>query len=51
MRYMFLISSDEKVRESMSPAEREKAAEQIWAVIDEATERGIFRGAEPLQPN
>ncbi len=50
MRYMLLIYSDEKVRESMSTAERKKAAEQIWAVIDEATERGIFRGAEPLQP-
>src|SRR5579875_2617439 len=35
MRYMLLIYSDEKVRESMSTAERKKAAEQIWAVIDE----------------
>jgi hypothetical protein len=50
MRYMLLIYSDEKAREAMSAEEWKKAGERAWAVIDEATERGIFRGAEPLQP-
>ncbi len=50
MRYMLLIYSDEKAREAMSAEEWKKAGEQAWAIIDEATERGIFRGAEPLQP-
>jgi len=47
MRYMMLIYS----REGDSTAEADKAlAQQHHAVMDEARRRGIFQGAEPLQP-
>ena len=50
MRYMLLIYRNEEAREAMSPADQERAMGQAWAVIDEASKRGIFRGADPLQP-
>ncbi len=50
MRYMLLLYSNDQAREAMSAEEWGKAGEQAWAIIDEMTERGIFRGAEPLHP-
>jgi hypothetical protein len=51
MRYMLLIYTDEAARERRSPEENEHAAREVWAVIDETTRLGIFRGAEPLHPS
>jgi len=50
MRYMFLIYSDERAREALSPEERQRSMEQALAVMEEAGRRGIFEGADPLQP-
>ena len=47
MRYMLLIYS----REGEMSAEEEKAVAQTHHVVmKEASQRGIFRGAEPLMP-
>ena len=47
MRYMLLIYS----REGTANPEQEKAIALVHReVMNEATERGIFHGAEPLQP-
>jgi len=47
MRYMMLIYS----REGETTPEADKTlAQQHHAVMDEARRRGIFQGAEPLQP-
>jgi hypothetical protein len=49
MRYMLLIY--QKEQEAPPPPEASlKAMQAHWAVIDETTKLGIFRGAEPLQP-
>jgi hypothetical protein len=48
MRYMFLIYGNEETREQIAPEAEQKAIAGHWAVMDEATRRGIFRGAEPL---
>jgi hypothetical protein len=50
MRYMLLIYTDEKAREGRSPEDENRAATEIWAMIDETTRLGIFRAAEPLHP-
>ncbi len=47
MRYMMLIYS----REGNTSADADKAlAQQHRGVMDEARRRGVFQGAEPLQP-
>lgn len=50
MRYMLLIYTDETAAADMSRQEKEKIQAAHWAVMDEATQRGVFRGAGPLQP-
>jgi len=50
MRYMLLIYADEGAAAEMSPREKEQIQAAHWAVMDEATQRGVFRGAGPLQP-
>ena len=50
MRYMFLIYSRETEVFEGSPEEWERMKAAHWAVIDDARERGVFEGAEPLQP-
>jgi hypothetical protein len=47
MRYMFLIYSRET---EMSAEELERVKAAHWAVMDDARGRGVFEGAEPLQP-
>ncbi len=42
MRYMLLIYGDERARQALSPEEKSRAMAQ-------ASRRGIFRGAEPLE--
>jgi hypothetical protein len=50
MRYMFLIYSNERSMEASSPEEHARVAARHGAVMEEAGKRGIFRGAEPLEP-
>src|SRR6266496_5704259 len=47
MRYMLLIYSREG---DMSSEEEKLVAQTHRAVMNEATQRGIFHGAEPLMP-
>ena len=47
---MLLIYTDETAAADMSRQEKEKIQAAHWAVMDEATQRGVFRGAGPLQP-
>lgn len=49
MRYMMLIYSQETPQER-SPEEAQQIRERHWALIDEATQRGVLRGCEPLAP-
>ena len=50
MRYMLLVYSKEADTARMSAEEREKIIAAHWAVMDETSKGGIFRGAEPLKP-
>jgi hypothetical protein len=50
MRYMFLIYGRETEMADGSPEDWEQVKAAHWAVMDEARERGILHGAEPLQP-
>lgn len=49
MRYMMLIYSQE-TPEGRSPQEEQQIKEAHWAVINEATRRGVLQGCEPLAP-
>ena len=50
MRYMLLIYSKETEMAQMSQAESDRITNAHWAVMEETSKRGIFRGAEPLKP-
>jgi hypothetical protein len=50
MRYMFLVYTNEQAREAMSPQERAGLIGEHQPVMDEARRRGIFCGADPLEP-
>jgi hypothetical protein len=50
MRYMLLVYTNEQSTEAASPEEREKIMAGHGAVMAETSERGILRGAEPLEP-
>ncbi|MGH9451570.1 MAG: YciI family protein, partial [Terriglobia bacterium] len=50
MRYMLLVYTNEQARGSLSPEEWQKGLARARAVIDEASKRGVFGGADPLQP-
>ena len=50
MRYMFLIYARETETAERSPEVWEQVRAAHWAVIDDARQRGVFLGAEPLQP-
>ncbi|MGH9396057.1 MAG: YciI family protein [Terriglobia bacterium] len=50
MRYMLLVYTNEQARGSLSPEEWQKGVARARALIDEASKRGVFRGADPLQP-
>ncbi len=47
MRYMLLIYSKEAEMAQMSQEETDKIKSAHWAVMEETSKRGIFRGAEP----
>jgi hypothetical protein len=48
MRYMMLIYTNETDAASIEEMKEVSAAH--WAVMDETTQRGIFHGADPLEP-
>lgn len=48
MRYIMLIYTRET--EAASQEEMQQVASAHWAVMDESSRRGIFRGADPLEP-
>lgn len=50
MRYMMLIYSDESAREGASTEEMARVAAEHIVLMDSANQRGVFRGADPLQP-
>jgi hypothetical protein len=50
MRYMLLIYSKETEMAQASQEETHKIPAAHWAVMEETSRRGIFRGAEPLKP-
>jgi hypothetical protein len=49
MRYMLLVYSNENSMESASPEERQTIWAGHAAVMSETRQRGILRGAEPLE--
>ena len=50
MRYMLLIYSDERAREALWREQRQQVIAHAQAVIEETSRRGIFKGADPLEP-
>ena len=50
MRYMLLVYSNENSMAAASPEERAAIRSGHAAVISETGQRGILRGAEPLEP-
>jgi hypothetical protein len=48
MRYMLLIYTKELAFANSSPEEKEMITNGHWAVMEEAMQKGVFRGAEPL---
>jgi hypothetical protein len=50
MRYMFLIYSREAAEAAASAQAMERLKAAHWAVMEEASQRGIFEAAEPLHP-
>ena len=50
MRYMLLVYTNEQATEAASPEQQEKTMAGHGAVMAETRERGILRGAEPLEP-
>jgi len=48
MRYMMLIYTKET--EAATAEEMKAVSTAHWAVMDETMRRGIFRGADPLEP-
>ena len=50
MRYMLLIYSNERATEAMSPEEDSRIRAEHWAIMQETSRRGMFKGADPLEP-
>jgi hypothetical protein len=50
VRYMLLIYSNEKSMEARSPEEQERIMAGHRAVMEATAQRGILKGAEPLEP-
>ena len=49
MRYIMLIYSG-KSPNGLSPEQEQAVKQQHWALIEDATRRGILRAVEPLSP-
>jgi|ERR1700722_10006481 hypothetical protein len=50
MRYMLLIYTKEAEAAKMTPEEFDKISAAHYAVMQETSKLGIFRGSEPLRP-
>ena len=50
MDYMFLIYADPQRSARLPPEERAAAMQLHWSITDDATARGVFRAAAPLEP-
>lgn len=50
MRYMLLIYQNENVKESQTSEERSKSESHAYSYIEEATRRGVYQAADPLEP-
>lgn len=50
MRYMMLVYANEQAKAALSEEENRESASRVWDIIDEARRRGIFKGADPLEP-
>ncbi len=50
MRYMFLVYTNEKSLEGLSPEEARQLTARHWALQEEARNRRVFLAADPLQP-
>jgi hypothetical protein len=51
MNTMFLLYTDEARRARQTQEDRVKAIADHWAITDETTAQGKFKGASPLQPS
>ena len=50
MEYLFLIYGDPQRSARMTPEDKLRAMEKHWIITDDATKRGVFRSAAPLEP-
>jgi hypothetical protein len=50
MEYLFLIYADPQRSASLSPEQRTANMQKHRSITDDATARGIFRSAAPLEP-
>ena len=50
MRYMLLVYTNEQSMEASSPEEQMRIRAGHGAVMEETQRRGIFKGADPLEP-
>ena len=50
MEYLFLIYGNPQRSANATPEDREHAMGKHWAIMDDASSRGILRGAAPLEP-
>ena len=50
MNTMFLLYTEEAKRARLTEEERKQATADHWAILDDATAQGKFKGANPLQP-
>jgi hypothetical protein len=50
MRYMLLIYQNENAKENLTSEQRIKSESHAHSYIDEATQRRVFRAADPLEP-
>lgn len=51
MDYMFLIYTDEQRMAKISLEEAKNAIAHHWEIMDEASAKGVFKGASPLMPS
>jgi hypothetical protein len=51
MDYMFLLYSDEQGAAHATPEQRAASMTRQWAIIDDATARGVLKGVSPLEPS
>ena len=50
MEYLFLIYGNRERSANAAPEDQRRAMQKHWAIMDDASGRGILRGAAPLEP-